>query len=166
MNQHRYQDRFELPEGRLAIDYETENGIVVYSLTAHALQAINRHQWIESEKRGYDCGNDTIEEWLQRYWKGWVRSKLLEHFLGKRFWGAFGSDTFNLFRHQSFNAIADEETSQIIADKLADGGENLDIINWAIQEKRDIDGVIALLERIDINAQRQRLLTNHIRLFL
>jgi hypothetical protein len=52
-----------------------------------------------------------------------------------------------------------------VAEILAGGGENLDVINWALAQNHSLDAIIWLLDHIDINAKRQRLLTEHIRLF-
>jgi hypothetical protein len=155
-----------LPEGRLAGDYEQTNGVVVYSLTAHALEAIARHRWIESEKTGGDCGRRCEEAWIDHYWNGWARSKLLEHLIGWRCWGAFALDSFALLRRQSLAAMVNESTIELIGTMLASGAENLDIINWAVQTNQELDPILTLLERIDINSKRQRLLTKHIRLFI
>lgn len=154
-----------LPEGRLPGDQE-QGGTVVFSLTAHALAAIARHRWIESEKRHTDCGRQCEEEWIDHYWNGWARSKLLEHLMGWRCWGAFGQESHGLLRRQSLAAMVDEPTIELIGTMLADGAENLDIINWAVHTEQDLDPILLLLERIDINAKRQRLLTQHIRLFI
>jgi hypothetical protein len=155
-----------LPEGDLATDQVRPDGVVVYSLTAHALQAMERHKWIESKQAGRDLGVAVLHDWLDRYWIGWVRSKLVEHFFGIRCWGAFSERDFGLLirstiEHNVTDAII-RETCLI----LGNGGENLDVIDWAISNAADLNAVLWLLDRIDINARRQRLLTNHIRLFI
>ncbi|MFW5830386.1 MAG: hypothetical protein ACOCXA_09020, partial [Planctomycetota bacterium] len=156
----------DLPEGRLACDQQREDGTVVHSLTGHAICAIQRHRWIESEKRGSDCGTACEEEWIERYWRGWARSKLLEHLMGWRCWGAFGQDSFALFRRRSMVDGVEPDLLGDIAQQLARGGENLDIIAWALDQALDLDPILELLDRIDINAKRHRLLTDHIRLFI
>jgi hypothetical protein len=57
------------------------------------------------------------------------------------------------------------EILEQVAGILADGGENLDVINWALSADLPLDEILWLLDRIDINAKRHRLLTDHIRLF-
>jgi hypothetical protein len=155
----------ELPEGRLAIDWERPDGVVVYSLTAHALYAIDRHKWIESQKAGRDLGKAAIEDWLERYWKGWTRSKLMEHFYGWRCWGAFDESDFGLLNRTSVEHHVQHPVLEQVGSILAQGGENLDVINWALSIDQPLDEILWLLDRIDINAKRHRLLTDHIRLF-
>jgi hypothetical protein len=155
----------DLPEGRLAIDWERPDGVVVYSLTAHALHAIDRHKWIESQKAGYDLGRPAVDDWLERYWKGWTRSKLMEHFYGWRCWGAFDEDDFGLLNRTSVEHHVTHGVLEQVASILAQGGENLDVINWALSMDHPLDQILWLLDRIDINAKRHRLLTDHIRLF-
>jgi hypothetical protein len=155
----------ELPEGRLAIDWQRPDGVVVYSLTAHALCTIDRHKWIESQKAGRDLGKSAVEDWLERYWKGWTRSKLMEHFYGWRCWGAFDESDFGLLTRSSVEHHVRHEILEQVAAILAEGGENLDVINWALSVDQPLDEILWVLDRIDINAKRHRLLTDHIRLF-
>jgi hypothetical protein len=155
----------ELPEGRLVIDWQRPDGVVVYSLTAHALCAIDRHKWIESQKAGRDLGKAALDDWLERYWKGWTRSKLMEHFYGWRCWGAFDESDFGLLTRSSVEHHVRHEILEQVAAILASGGENLDVINWALSVDQPLDEILWVLDRIDINAKRHRLLTDHIRLF-
>jgi len=38
-----------------------------------AVEEIRRHQWLESEKVGYDIGfNSASEDWLKRFSKAWL----------------------------------------------------------------------------------------------
>jgi hypothetical protein len=46
----------DLPEGRIECDLVRADGVTVHSLTGHALCAIDRHKWIESQKSGRDLG--------------------------------------------------------------------------------------------------------------
>lgn len=155
----------DLPEGVLDCDHTREDGLVVHSLTAHALCAIDRHKWIESQKAGGDLGHTAIEDWIERCWKGWTRSKLMEHLFGWRCWGAFDEKDFGLLVRESVEHHVERHLLESVAAILAEGGENLDVINWAIGQNLTLDGILWLLDRIDINAKRHRLLTDHIRLF-
>src|SRR3954463_15634623 len=91
----------DLPEGRLPTDWQRSDGVVVHSLTAHALCAMERHKWLESEKAGRDLGDRALTDWIERYWKGFTRAKLVEHFYGWRCWGAFDEHDFGLMIRQS-----------------------------------------------------------------
>ncbi|TVR42693.1 MAG: hypothetical protein EA402_11180 [Planctomycetota bacterium] len=155
-----------LPEGCLPCDRVREDNVVVHSLTGHALQELERHKWIESQKHGHDVGAFAYQHWLDHCWKGWTRAKLLEHLYGWRCWGAFDEDDFGLFAQSTVDHHVSSEVLEQVAEILANGGENLDVINWAVEVNADIAAIMWLLDRIDINAKRQRLLTNHIRLFI
>lgn len=155
-----------LPEGRLPCDRIREDQVVVHSLTGHALQEMERHKWIESQKSGRDVGNQVFADWLDTCWRGWTRAKLLEHLYGWRCWGAFDEDDFGLFARSTVEHHVSRRILLKVADLLALGGENLDVLNWAIDNDQDLDAIMWLLDRIDINAKRHRLLTDHIRLFL
>ncbi len=155
----------DLPEGDLPTDYYRKDGILVHSLTAHALHAIERY--IEEFAAQNDQSHsDAAEDWLTRFYKGWARARLLEHYYGWRCWSAFGDDNFALFRRSSLLHHVEESILEEVAERLASGGENLDIIDWAMSDDRELDPILWLLDRVDINAQRQRLLTDHIRTFL
>lgn len=155
----------ELPEGQLATDRQTPDG-VIYSLTAHALAEMERDRWIESESAGTDRGPMAYHNWVRRCWRGWVRSKLLEHLYGWRCWSAFSPSKLGLLNHGTTERHISEKVLHDVAALLAEGGENLDVINWAVCTQQPLPGIMWLLDRIDINAARQRLLDDHIRLFL
>ncbi|MDA3959916.1 MAG: hypothetical protein PF961_03930 [Planctomycetota bacterium] len=155
-----------LPEGTLCTDRILPDGGVVYSLTAHALAEIERHRWIESEKKGHDVGPSAYEEWLTQCWNGWVRSKLLEHMYGWRCWSAFRSELHGLLRRGTVERHVSNEVLHRVAWILGHGGENLDVIDWAVEHTSEVQNVLWLLEQIDINAARHRLVPDHLRLFL
>ena len=157
---------FELPEGSLPCDRERADGVVVHSLTGHAIQELERHKWIESQKCSRDVGSDAYAHWLDHCWKGWTRAKLMEHLFGWRCWGAFDEDDYGLFTRSTIDHYVSRKTLEKVGELLAQGGENLDVINWAVTTNQDLEAIMWLLDRIDINAKRQRLLTAHIRLFI
>ena len=156
----------DLPEGLLPPDVARDNGLVVHSLTAHALCAMERHKWIESEKVGRDVGSVALRDWVDRYWTGHVRSRLMEHLYGWRCWGAFDEPDFGLLIRTTVEYYVAREVLHGVASILGNGGENLDVIAWATDGGHDLNAIIWLLERIDINSKRHRLLTDHIRLFI
>ena len=156
----------ELPEGSLPPDITRDNGLVVHSLTAHALCAMDRHKWIESEKSGRDVGVLALRDWIDRYWTGHVRARLMEHLYGWRCWGAFDEPDFGLLTRTTVEYYVARDVLYGVASILGNGGENLDVIAWATEDGHDLNAIIWLLERIDINAKRHRLLTDHILLFI
>ena len=155
----------ELPEGELPNDLLGPDGVVIHSLTAHALFAIDRHKWIESEKYNRDVGGDAVTNWLEYCWKGWSRARLLEHLYGWRCWGTFGRDEFGLLIRETVDYHVPRGILEHVAEILAGGGENLDVISWALEAGENLDAILWLMDHIDINAKRQRFLTDHIRLF-
>ena len=166
MNRQRPAKATEIPEGILPSDRQRSDGVVVHSLTAHAIVAMDRHKWIESQQAGHDLGSAAAVDWVDRYWKGWTRSKLIEHLYGWRCWGAFDERDYGLLVRTSVEHHVQREMLEQVSSLLADGGENLDVINWAIAGDLPLDNILWLLDRIDINAKRHRLLTDHIRLFI
>ena len=44
------------------------------------VEEINRHQWIESEKAGYDIGFEKAsQDWLSRFSRAWMQYNLPKH---------------------------------------------------------------------------------------
>lgn len=156
----------DLPEGILPSDQVGDDGILVLSLTAHALAAMDRHKWIDSERVGRDLGCKAYLDWVDRYWKGWVRSRLIEHLYGWRCWSAFDPRQYGLLARSSVEHHIPSATLRIMATILAEGGENLDVITWAMHQGEPLEPLLWLLDRIDVNANRSRLLADHIRLFI
>jgi hypothetical protein len=156
----------QLPEGILPADRQRGDGVVVLSLTAHGMAAADRHRWIESEKSGYDLGDHALRDWVRRHWKGYARARLMEHLYGWRCWGAFDEDDFGLFKKHTVEHHVPRAVLVEVARILGNGGENLDVIAWALANQQELDPILWLLDRIDINAKRQRLLTAHFEQFL
>ena len=59
-----------------------------------------------------------------------------------------------------------DERLRHVAQLFADGAENLDILNDAIVHDEDLEPLIWLLDRIDINAIRVQLIGDHVRTLL
>ena len=123
----------------LSADEVRDNGCTVFDLTAHAIHALEAHKWLRSEDEGRDLGWSAINEWLEHHYKGWARSKLLEHLYGWRCWGDFGEHHYGLFRRSTVEHNVPKQVLEKVAELLADGGENLDVITWALEEDRDLD---------------------------
>ena len=114
-----------------------------------ALEA-QRHKWIESEKAGHDLGDWAIKGWVRQHWNGFLREKWLEHLEGRTFWIELDHNDFGLLQrsYQNFDLIRE------IVWRLKDGQENLDILNWAIDDCLDMEQVLSILEMLDINSRR------------
>ncbi len=109
-----------------------------------------RHKWIESEKAGRDLGEWAIRGWVREHWNGFLRERWLEHLQGRTFWIELDHDDFGLLQR----SFQDSFLIEPILQRLIAGEENLDVINWAIDEDLGMDDVINILETLDINSRR------------
>ena len=121
------------------------------SLFEAAAEEAHTHKWIESEKAGYDLGENAIAEWYSKFWRGFCRECYIEHLGGKRFWIELDSGDFGLLKQQFHNNMG---LVNKIIDIFKNGGENLDVVNFAISNQLDIEEVLHLLHVLDINARR------------
>ena len=109
-----------------------------------------RHKWIESEKAGHDLGEHALRSWIHEHWNGFLRAKWLEHLQGRTFWIELDHNDFGLLQREFKNS----ELLDIILAMLKGGLENLNVLGWAIDNQLDMDEVIQILERLDINSRR------------
>ena len=109
-----------------------------------------RHKWIESEKAGRDLGEWAIRGWVRQHWNGFLREKWLEHLEGRTFWIELDHDDFGLLERSFQDSCL---IAQIVW-RLKAGHENLDIINWAIDDNQDMEEVFCILETLDMNSRR------------
>jgi hypothetical protein len=123
----------------------------VCSLYGAAFEEARCHRWIESQKRGYDLGNDGFLEWYDRYWSNFLRCRHLEHLLGESRWLEFSVDAFGVLTPliESEDALANE-----IIDQYRQGCENLDILNWALRNCVCLPEVRECLALINMNDAR------------
>ncbi len=109
-----------------------------------------RFKWIESEKAGRDLGETAIRSWIGQHWNGFLRHRWLEHLQGKEFWIELDQGDFGLLQ-RAFRASA---LIDPILDHFKRGGENLDIILWAMQFGLPMNEVLEILEALDVNSRR------------
>ena len=109
-----------------------------------------RYKWIESEKAGRDLGEWAIRTWVRQHWNGFLREKWLEHLEGRTFWIELDHDDFGLLQR----SYQDSPLMAEILWRLKSGQENLDVLNWAIDENLDMEEVFDILESLDINSRR------------
>ena len=109
-----------------------------------------RHKWIESEKAGRDLGEWAIRCWVRQHWNGFLREKWLEHLEGRTFWIELDHDDFGLLQR----SFRDSDLTSEILDRLKSGQENLEVLNWAIDEGLSMREVVEILETLDINSRR------------
>jgi len=120
------------------------------SVHDHGEAEAQRHKWIESEKAGRDLGEWAIRSWVREHWNGFLRDRWLEHLEGRNFWIELDHNDFGLLQR----SFQDSRLIGAILQQLKHGLENLDVINWAIDQDERMDEVIEILEALDINSRR------------
>jgi len=109
-----------------------------------------RHKWIESEKAGHDLGEWAIRCWVREHWHGFLRARWLEHLQGRSFWIELDHDDFGLLQRR----FQDSPLIDEILTMLKAGLENLNVLNWAIDNHVTMAEVFEILETLDINSRR------------
>jgi hypothetical protein len=121
-----------------------------HSVHEQGIREALRHKWIESEKAGHDLGDSAIRSWVHKHWNGFLRARWLEHLEGKTFWIELDQHDYGLLqRGFTESPLLDE-----VLYRLKSGEENLDLINWGIDENLDLVELIEILEVLDINSRR------------
>jgi hypothetical protein len=121
-------------------------------LSVHDQGAVEaqRHKWIASEQAGCDLGDGAIRGWVKSHWNGFLRARWLEHLQGRAFWIELDHGDFGLLQR----AFRDSTLIDDILLRLKAGGENLDIITWALDAHQPLEEVLTILEALDINSRR------------
>ncbi|MEZ6141381.1 MAG: hypothetical protein R3B84_12490 [Zavarzinella sp.] len=131
----------------------TTTGIVEMSIHEEAFNQANSYRWIRSQEAKSDQGERAIQDWIHYHWRGFLRSRWVEHLEGIRFWQELDKNDFGLI-HRDLDVPRD--LLQDIIDQIKLGGENLGIIAWASQFQRDMPTVKRILGMLDINSRRLR----------
>lgn len=121
------------------------------SLFEESSKKAHQHKWIESEKAGRDLGDGAIADWHTRYWRTFCRECYIEHLQGARFWMELDAGNFGLLNHKFHH---NTELVHEIVEILKQGGENLDVITWAVEHDIPAGDVLKVLQILDINARR------------
>jgi len=50
-----------------------------HAFLSEQAEEMKRHKWIESEKAGYDLGNNAIHDWIKKHAKGFREQYILLH---------------------------------------------------------------------------------------
>jgi len=121
-------------------------------LSVHLIgeEEAQRHKWIESEKAGRDLGEWAIRCWVREHWNGFLRERWLEHLQGRTFWIELDHNDFGLLQ----KAFRGSPLIEDILAMLKSGLENLNVLNWAIDNDLPIEEVLVILETLDINSRR------------
>ncbi len=126
-------------------------GVQVESVFDAASGEAYRHKWIESERAGYDIGDKAIEDWHRRYWHRFIRERWIQHIRGQVFWRELDNSDFGIL-HREFDDC--RELADTIVAMLEKGGENLEIVQWATDTGQDMEAVLHILSRLDLNGHR------------
>lgn len=115
-------------------------------------EEMDRYKWIVSQQAGRDLGDEARIRWVREHWWGYLRSRWMEHLLGKQRWLELDKNgDFGLLqkRFQDKALLLDR-----ILDRIKAGQENLHIVNWAIDWGINTQELIEILEALDINSRR------------
>lgn len=136
----------EMPEPSVCPD-----GVEFMSIYEDWEREANEFKWIESQKAGYDLGDECIRRWVREHWCGYLRARFVEHITGVRYWKELDRGDFGLMQHEfrEHSVLLDR-----ILDRLKSGHENLQIIQWAIEWRIPIDPVLQILKALDMNSRR------------
>lgn len=121
------------------------------SLFQAGLEAAKEYKYLESEKAGHDLGPGAIDQWQRRHWTLWLRHRWVEHLLGESCWEEFEPERFGRLR--SLFATRAGLLDEVI-DQVRHGGENIDILCWAVVERRDLETVERMLCELRLNEIR------------
>ncbi len=121
-----------------------------YSVFDEGWEEADRHKWNRSREVGYDLGEPALSEWVRDYWHTFLRYKWLEHIDGRKFWIELDQVDFGILRRR----FHDSQLLRPILDQLIAGKENLNIINWALDEGHPMEDVHEILEALHINSTR------------
>lgn len=128
----------------------TVRSIRRYSVYVEGEVEALQFKWIESEKAGRDLGEWAISCWIRQHWNGFLRHRWLEHLQGRTFWIELDHNDFGLLQRE----FQDSDLIDEVLWRLKSGSENLDVINWALDENLDMVEVVEMLETLDINSRR------------
>lgn len=116
-----------------------------------AWREAEKHKWIESEKAGRDLGDQAIHDWSRRFFRRWCRDRWIEHLSGSCYWCELDKSDFGLLQRDFHTNI---ELVQFVVQRIKCGGENLDIIQWVLDNDKSLDDVLEILRLLDINSRR------------
>jgi hypothetical protein len=118
-----------------------------HSIMYHAAVDYAAKKHLDWERLSYDIEETASEHWKRRFWRLWLRARWVEHVLGQTYWMELGDDNFGLLGSDDRNPVLVSR----VADRLIVGWENLDLILWGADWGLDLDEIIDILKRININ---------------
>ena len=127
------------------------DGVPKSSVQTEGLREALAHRWIQSEKAGRDLGEDCIRRWVHDHWNCFLRARWMEHLQGKTYWMELDRSDFGLLLGEFHD---DEQLLDRILERMKEGKENLDVIQWAMNWGIPVERVVEILERLDVNSAR------------
>lgn len=128
--------------------------VTYWSLEKESWDEACKERWYLSEKAKCDQGEHALRFWVRQHWQGFLRARWIEHMQGYRFWVELDRAEFGLLKRRELvdaRGLLDE-----IIEMVRCGGENLDIVRWALRMKTpaELKTVREILALININAHR------------
>jgi hypothetical protein len=124
------------------------------SLEQEAKQEAERERWYQSERAGYDVGEQALRSWVHRHWRGFLLARWLEHLQGVRFWIELSPNDFGLLK-ETPNSLK-PHLNELIG-LIRSGGENLHVLQWTARlSPESRAAAIELLSKINMNCMRLR----------
>ncbi|HMP18162.1 MAG TPA: hypothetical protein PKD72_14150 [Gemmatales bacterium] len=127
------------------------DGVPTSSVQSEGLREALTHRWILSEKAGRDLGEECIRRWVHDHWNGFLRARWMEHLQGKTYWMELDRTDFGLLAGEFQE---DEQLLDRILERMKEGKENLDVIQWALDWGIPVERVVHILERLNVNSSR------------
>ncbi len=127
------------------------DGVPTSSVQSEGLREALVHRWILSERAGHDLGEEGIRRWVRDHWNGFLRARWMEHLQGKTYWMELDRTDFGLLLGEFKE---DEQLLDRILERMKEGKENLDVIQWAMDWGLPVERVINILERLNVNSSR------------
>lgn len=128
-----------------------ERWVVRHSIMYHAAADYAAQKHLDWERLSYRVEETASEHWRRRYWRLWFRGRWVEHILGEKYWVEMGDENFGVMKKgRAHNPLLVRR----VADRLIVGWENLGIILWAADWGLDLDEVIEILKKLNINHVR------------
>jgi hypothetical protein len=127
------------------------DGVPTSSVQSEGLREALAHRWILSEKAGRDLGEDCIRRWVRDHWNGFLRARWMEHLQGKTYWMELDRTDFGLLAGEFEE---DQQLLDRILERMKEGKENLDVIQWAMDWGIPVGRVVNILERLNVNSSR------------
>lgn len=128
-----------------------EGHVEVHNVYRDCKEHAFKYKWIRSEEVGYDLGEAALADWGRQYWPKHSRLRWIEHIRGVRFWDKFDHKDFGLMVRE---ILDDQQLLYEIVRQFESCRENLDVINWAMDQGINSDRVYRILLRLDINGKR------------